>query len=822
MSPSARARNRIGLGPVLLLVACALAVPLAGDDPLPETFQIRPQQVEFRAALNGPAPPPQNVTIATSLAPLTFDIATDLGVNGTPPPEWLAVSPLRFSTPGKLTLTVTRTDLAPGVYRARILSRAPAGALVSPPSVPVTLILERQPAVLSVAPDTIRLAARTGGGAVADVSVVRNTGGGGLDCRQVRARPSEPWLAAAVEAAPGECRVRITANPSGLRPRPYAGSVGLETPIRAAVINVSFLVTGRDPAIRLNPLGQQFEARQGQGSPQPRNISVNNIGDAPLSFRAEVVNPEEAPWLTLTGTSATVAPGAGVNVTATVSPDRLAPGVYYALVRVRSDEAVNAPLDVPVAFRVLDPNAVAAFAAPSPSGLVFNVAPGSGVSAPQLVQVFASSTAPVPFQAAPQTFAGGNWLLTDVRSGVASTAAPGRVGVSVNPGSLAPGVYRGDVNTVVLGGGELQVRTVNVTMVIRPPGVSLAAAQPRAAARAADCAPTRLSATHTGLVNNFATRAGWPTPLNVRLVDDCGALVTGGRVTVTFSTGEPPLPLYHLRDGNYAGTWAPARGAANVTATAEAIAGSLRTAVELAGTVAANVVPVLSPGAVLNGFSPRIGAPVAPGAIVQVMGSELGASEVSPPDSGGRLADQFGGVAVLIGGLRLPLYYLSPRQINAQVPFELKPGVEYLLLVRSGTTISVPQPVGVAAQQPGLAARPDGIVTALDQNFNPVTRESPASRGAFLTLYLVGMGVTDPAVPSGTVSPGAPPATLAEPPQVRLGDRTLPVLFAGLTPGLVGVYQVNIQVPEDFPPGDAEIQVTQDGAATNAAILPVR
>jgi uncharacterized protein (TIGR03437 family) len=433
------------------------------------------------------------------------------------------------------------------------------------------------------------------------------------------------------------------------------------------------------------------------------------------------------------------------------------------------------------------------------------------------VTVFTSSDAQVPFQASAQALdTERNWLSVAPPSGTTSTGAPARIDVTVNPLGLNAGTFEGQVNTVVVTpDGDLDVRTVNVTMVVRPQGVVSAGAPLRN--RAVDCAPASLSLTHTGLVSNFVTRVGWPTPLNVRLLDDCGQAVTDGQVVLSFSNGDPALALTHLRQGNYSGTWTPRTATeGGVAVRTEAFGRGLTAVFDLVGGVAPQATPVLTPNGVVNNYDPRSGAPLAPGTVVQIYGSGLAGGTVETPLQDGRLPDRFNDVAVLIGGMRAPLYFLSPGQINAQIPFELQAGDEYLLLIKYGRAYSVPIPVALTPRQPGLAA------FAYDLGFQPVTESNPAVRGGYVVLYLVGMGVTNPAVPSASVSPADPFAMLTEPPVVRIDDVQAPVVFAGLAPGFVGLYQLNIQVPPSLSAGVRELVVDQAGVESNRVKLPVR
>jgi uncharacterized protein (TIGR03437 family) len=102
-----------------------------------------------------------------------------------------------------------------------------------------------------------------------------------------------------------------------------------------------------------------------------------------------------------------------------------------------------------------------------------------------------------------------------------------------------------------------------------------------------------------------------------------------------------------------------------------------------------------------------------------------------------------------------------------------------------------------------------------------VTVSNPVHPNDLLTIYLTGMGDILPSVPDGAPAPSEPLSTPLLPATVTLGGVSLPVGFAGLTPGLVGVYQINVSVPSrGLPLGfDIPLNITQGGLTTT---IPVR
>ena len=103
-----------------------------------------------------------------------------------------------------------------------------------------------------------------------------------------------------------------------------------------------------------------------------------------------------------------------------------------------------------------------------------------------------------------------------------------------------------------------------------------------------------------------------------------------------------------------------------------------------------------------------------------------------------------------------------------------------------------------------------------------ITAASPARPGEYIVLYLVGMGQTDNPVASGAASPLDPLSRVILPPVVTLGGNSVPtLLFAGLTPGSVGLYQIDLQVPDVPVDGNLTLTVSQGGVVSNTTILPV-
>jgi uncharacterized protein (TIGR03437 family) len=483
---------------------------------------------------------------------------------------------------------------------------------------------------------------------------------------------------------------------------------------------------------------------------------------------------------------------------------------------VSSSAVINSPQDFQVVLTVAAgtgsqvPN-------PSPQGLLF-ISSGTATLPPQTVQVSSGGASSVSYQAAVSTTDGHDWLSVSPATGTATAAAPAQTLVSVNPAGLAAGTYYGAVSYA---GSGAAVRSVNVTLLV-PSGGASASNRPFTAAATAGCAASQLTVARLEPVSGFSYAAGLPAAISVRLVDNCGNAVTNGQVVAAFSNGDSPLSLQlaNSSSGLYSGTWTPRQVAAQATINATVSAPGLpSSSAEFKGMVTPGTAPVLAPLGTLHVFYPQIGGALAPGTIVQIYGSNFSTQTV--PASTIPLPLSLAGTSVMIGGIPAPLYYVSPGQINAQAPFELSANHQYQVVVNAGGVLSTPDSIQTATEAPGLAASATGGIIAIHADGTVVGDAAPAKPSEYIVIFAAGLGATDNAVATGVGTPANPLAHVLNTPVVTVNSETVPVLFAGLTPSLVGLYQINFQVPADAPNGSLPLQVTQDGAPANSATLVV-
>lgn len=253
--------------------------------------------------------------------------------------------------------------------------------------------------------------------------------------------------------------------------------------------------------------------------------------------------------------------------------------------------------------------------------------------------------------------------------------------------------------------------------------------------------------------------------------------------------------------------------------------------VQAQGQVGSNpTAPVVFAGGVVSAASFSPGATLAPGAIVSVFGRNLarGINQSSRVP----LETTLGGASLRIGNANVPLFYAGDGQINAQIPFDLATNTRQQLVARTqladGTqVVTVPETITIGTSQAAIFTmsqdgRGQGAILGADGRL--VDRAAPARAGDFVQVYCTGLGATNPAVASGQAAPDAEPlARVVTAVEARVGGRSAAVQFAGLAPRFVGLYQVNVQIPEGVAPGDAvSLVLTQNGVPSNTVTLAVR
>lgn len=250
--------------------------------------------------------------------------------------------------------------------------------------------------------------------------------------------------------------------------------------------------------------------------------------------------------------------------------------------------------------------------------------------------------------------------------------------------------------------------------------------------------------------------------------------------------------------------------------------------------------PSFNSSGVRNGATFGESTPIAPGAFFSIFGSSLsGASgDWSAAFTDGQAPTRLNGTRVLVNDREASIVFTSPGQINALAPDFTASGPVNVRVENNGLA-SANVSVGSRALNPSfftydqrnrrfiaaLSAANDAYIAPADlfgvTSLNGL-RIRPARPGEFVIAYGMGMGATNPAVAAGRIPPpreGGHP--LAGSATLRLGPRTIPISYAGLS-SFAGVYLVGFQVPGDLAAGDWELQITVNGISSpTGVVIPV-
>jgi uncharacterized protein (TIGR03437 family) len=175
------------------------------------------------------------------------------------------------------------------------------------------------------------------------------------------------------------------------------------------------------------------------------------------------------------------------------------------------------------------------------------------------------------------------------------------------------------------------------------------------------------------------------------------------------------------------------------------------------------------------------------------------------------------GTTVAVNNIPAPLYYVSPTQLNAQIPYEVPPGPATLTISNAKGQIAS-QAIYVNAVAPGVF---------VDNDRKHVVPNVPAKPGGYATLYLTGQGPVSPAVATGAAPPNpdqVPVSGLPHPfarVQVLVNGVQAQTSFVGIPYYLAGVTQVNFIVPPATPSGDQPVIVTVAGVPANTAYINI-
>jgi len=208
-------------------------------------------------------------------------------------------------------------------------------------------------------------------------------------------------------------------------------------------------------------------------------------------------------------------------------------------------------------------------------------------------------------------------------------------------------------------------------------------------------------------------------------------------------------------------------------------------------------------------LSPEGGNEVTAGSIATVRGVTLDPGTLT----GGYILPRTAGRSfVAVEGVRAPLVAISGSEIQVQIPWDLPPGTAAVALAAEGElSNTIDTPVADAAPAILAVVRADGA---------PVSAGSPAAAGEMVTLYAAGVGSVDTYIATGDRAPAGRLIRTTEIPVVSIGADQARVVFAGLSPGFVGLYQINAILPVNLSSGQSVmLSVASDGKTVSSQMV---
>ena len=436
---SAAPRRPYLLGAVALLalsVACRLDMLLKPTNlPHPELI-VTPTEVADTARAHSNEVKQAEVSISNSGGGTLTWTASDRS-------DWIQLEPREGEVPATLTITMDPDNLGPGIYEAdvTVIARTAADSQVT--TIPVTFVVQRPG--LNVTPSTIDRSTNVGSNAVFNETIqISNNGTGRLDWT---ASENAPWLSLGSRSGSGDAAVAVTINSSGLAGGTYHEDIVVSAPgALGSPAHVSVTLTVLAPGLAVTPGSIKESTSAGSTTPVTTTLRVINSGNGSITWTATKTQP----WLTLSKTTG----GAPENITVTLDPTGVPPGIQQDTIVFTSPEALNGPVKVPVEFDITVPGLVvtppsisATSAATENKKQQFDLNVSNSAGGP--LAWFASADAP--------------WIAVEPAG-----FAPSKLTVTLDPRDLSPGPHNGTV-TITAPGAANSPFLVPVQLTITTP-----------------------------------------------------------------------------------------------------------------------------------------------------------------------------------------------------------------------------------------------------------------------------------------------------------------------------------------------------------------
>jgi uncharacterized protein (TIGR03437 family) len=228
--------------------------------------------------------------------------------------------------------------------------------------------------------------------------------------------------------------------------------------------------------------------------------------------------------------------------------------------------------------------------------------------------------------------------------------------------------------------------------------------------------------------------------------------------------------------------------------------------------------PSFAVAGVVNASTGQTG--LAPYSICTLYGSNLYLNGTAQASGQSSVPNQLGGVTVQIGLIQAGLFFVSANQINFLIPNSFTPGDYTIRVVRDGMA-SATAPITIQEVAPGLFAS-SGFLQAFHADGTAVTAQSVAVPGEIVVFYGTGLGRAQPDPGPLEIIQSAATIVHAADFQVLLDgaaiDPTL-VQYVGVAPLSAGLYQMNVQLPDNLSPANPNLQVSVAGLPSPYGVL---
>jgi uncharacterized protein (TIGR03437 family) len=652
--------------------------------------------LEFSWQVGSPRPQPQTIRVSSTGSPIGFQAATRLPAGQ----RWLRVSPAVGQTVADVEASIDISDVDPGEYAGTIVISPVGPNAGAPLNIPVSLRVTRPlPSSLIFDSGSLRYSFASGEAAQSRNVLISNPSDNVLRFSiAATTRDGAPWLTTSDRRRSADranpATFAVTANPAGLAPGGYSGSIDLEAETGEKLsIPVSMQISASDQRVELSQSSVTFVVEQDSIVQDPDQSIQLLPAKLDVSSPFTVTAPtQDIRWLLVRTQRGTLTsdPRSG-DIRLGVNPQNLPPGIYEDVVRVDIPNAANSPrlirvrLDVRQRGETLGPIL-------STTGMIFTGKLGEDIVGTQDVLITNRGGRRITFNS---SFTPAN---PELPSFVTVTPASGNLGNGLTTGDLSrpirvridakglpPGIHRGTLTFIFPDGVN---RLVNVVVGI---GVGTNATAGVGSDAPPACSSNSLNVVLTSTEDRINAALGESIPTQVALLNDCIELPTNAAVGTRISTGETGFHMKPLSAGRFSATWEPQIASSNSIRTeinAIDISQGLRgqTTLRIAALVALGSPIIQRDGIRLVDPGEFVNRAIRIGDLVEIRGTGLSDLAIT---AGEPAAKRLGQTSVTIGGIECEITGVSPTRIIVRIPETLTPNSSHQVIVKNGTRVSL-------------------------------------------------------------------------------------------------------------------------------------